>query len=71
MVFPADLRNANSLNAVAQNIEGVINVALRENLADETFPPPSITLSLVREGEFIELTVAAKPYQFLINQLEE
>lgn len=71
MVFPADLRNVKSLDVIAHNIEGVINVALRENLSDlSVLPPPSINLHLAERGDRIELTVSAKPFQ-LIHDLKE
>jgi len=66
MVFPADLRGAKNLSEIAQNIEGVINVALRENYDyDRGRFPHAVNLRLAEAsgGEFIELTVSAKPFQ--------
>ena len=62
MVFPADLRNTQNLSAIAHNIEGVINVALRENYGIYRGFPNSVNLRLVDLGEFIELTVSARPF---------
>ena len=70
MTFPADLRRTKNLSAIAHNIEGIINVALRENLSCHGFPPPSINLWLEGRGDLIELRVSAKPFQFN-HQLEE
>lgn len=73
MVFPADLRNAKNLDVIAQNIEGIINVALRENLGGLRVPPPSINLRLAKQGggEFIALAVSAKPFQLTSLHFED
>lgn len=62
MVFPADMRHVKNLDAIAQNIEGVINVALRENIDFISWGPPSVSLRLkvLENVDFIELTVSAK-----------
>lgn len=74
LVFPADLRNTQHLNAIAQSIEEIINVALREKLSYyRGYPPPSINLRLAEEGrgEFIELTVSVRPFQLTPVNFEE
>lgn len=64
MVFPADLRNVENLDALALNIEGIINVTLRENLSGLDYPPPSVSLRLQQMecGDLVQLTISAKPY---------